>query len=221
MEKIIKRKENVLNKIKPSYPTKDKINFAEIDVTPMKIEVVAPAIVAIIIVACLLSKFLVVDRLIAYNKQAAEVASMESELQAAYDKIDSYSDMEEKYAHYTYSGMTPDEMALQDRVAVVELINKYILTKAEVGAWTITGNEVNIPITGVSFQEVGAIAAELEKDDMVDHCEVVAATTNDNGNVYNSSSSTITVVNGVGGATAQVTIYLNDVGEETTESEGE
>ena len=146
---------------------------------------------------------------------------MESELQAAYDKIDSYSDMEEKYAHYTYSGMTPDEMALQDRVAVVELINKYILTKAEVGAWTITGNEVNIPITGVSFQEVGAIAAELEKDDMVDHCEVVAAMTNDNGNVYNSSSSTITAVNGVGGATAQVTIYLNDVGEETTESEGE
>ena len=221
MEKVIRRKENVLNKIKPSYPTKDKINFAEIDVTPMKIEVVAPAIVVIIIVACLLSKFLVVDRLIAYNKQAAEVASMESELQAAYDKIDSYSDMEEKYAHYTYSGMTPDEMALQDRVAVVELINKYILTKAEVGAWTITGNEVNIPITGVSFQEVGAIAAELEKDDMVDHCEVVAATTNDNGNVYNSSSSSITVVNGVGGATAQVTIYLNDVGEETTESEGE
>ncbi len=221
MEKISRRKENVLNKIKPSYPTKDKINFAEIDVTPMKIEVMAPAIVAIIIVACLLSKFLVVDRLIAYNKQAAEVASMESELQAAYDKIDSYSDMEEKYAHYTYSGMTPDEMALQDRVAVVELINKYILTKAEVGAWTITGNEVNIPITGVSFQEVGAIAAELEKDDMVDHCEVVAATTNDNGNVYNSSSSTVTVVNGVGGATAQVTIYLNDVGEETTESEGE
>ncbi|MBQ4300634.1 MAG: hypothetical protein II765_03770 [Lachnospiraceae bacterium] len=221
MEKVIRRKENVLNKIKPSYPTKDKINFAEIDVTPMKIEVVAPAIVVIIIVACLLSKFLVVDRLIAYNKQAAEVASMESELQAAYDKIDSYSDMEEKYAHYTYSGMTPDEMALQDRVAVVELINKYILTKAEVGAWTITGNEVNIPITGVSFQEVGAIAAELEKDDMVDHCEVVAATTNDNGNVYNSSSSTITAVNGVGGATAQVTIYLNDVGEETTESEGE
>ncbi len=221
MEKVIRRKENVLNKIKPSYPTKDKINFAEIDVTPMKIEVVAPAIVVIIIVACLLSKFLVVDRLIAYNKQAAEVASMESELQAAYDKIDSYSDMEEKYAHYTYSGMTPDEMALQDRVAVVELINKYILTKAEVGAWTITGNEVNIPITGVSFQEVGAIAAELEKDDMVDHCEVVAAMTNDNGNVYNSSSSSITVVNGVGGATAQVTIYLNDVGEETTESEGE
>ena len=221
MEKISRRKENVLNKIKPSYPTKDKINFAEIDITPMKIEVMAPAIVAIIIVACLLSKFLVVDRLIAYNKQAAEVASMESELQAAYDKIDSYSDMEEKYAHYTYSGMTPDEMALQDRVAVVELINKYILTKAEVGAWTITGNEVNIPITGVSFQEVGAIAAELEKDDMVDHCEVVAATTNDNGTVYNSSSSTVTVVNGVGGATAQVTIYLNDVGEETTESEGE
>lgn len=221
MEKISRRKEDILNKIKPSYPTKDKINFAEIDITPMKIEVMAPAIVAIIIVACLLSKFLVVDRLIAYNKQAAEVASMESELQAAYDKIDSYSDMEEKYAHYTYSGMTPDEMALQDRVAVVELINKYILTKAEVGAWTITGNEVNIPITGVSFQEVGAIAAELEKDDMVDHCEVVAATTNDNGKVYNSSSSTVTVVNGLGGATAQVTIYLNDVGEETTESEGE
>ena len=220
-------KGKILKKV--SYPTKDKINFADVGVAPMKIEVLVPAIVLIIVCACLLSKFFVVDRLVAYNKLASEVSSLENRLDEANTKIESYGELEEEYSHYTYSGMTTEEMILQNRVDIVNLINKYILDKAEVGSWTISGNEVSIPITGVTFHEIGNIVAEIEEDSMVDHCEVIAASTNDNGIVYNSATSDISALSGTDGATAQVTIYLKDVeteddtsdstSENTTESE--
>ncbi|MCR5544998.1 MAG: hypothetical protein K6F30_00775 [Lachnospiraceae bacterium] len=201
---------------KVSYPTKDRINFAEVGTTPIKLEVVIPGIIVIVLCASLLSKFFVVDRLVAYNKLATEVNSLENRLSAAEETIASYGELEEEYSHYTYSGMTNDELVLQDRKAVVELINTYIISKANVGSWSITGNEVNIPITGVTFQEIGSIVAELEEDEMVDHCEVVAATTGDEGIVFDSETSDISSLSGTSNATAQVTIYLKDV-----ETEGE
>ena len=201
---------------KISYPTKDKINFADVGVAPMKLEVIVPGIVIIVVCAVLLSKFFVVDRLIAYNKLVSEVASLESRLDTANETIESYGELEKEYAHYTYSDMTEEELALQDRTEVVELINKYILNKANVGSWSISGNEVNIPITGVTFQEIGAIVADLEEDEMVEHCEVIAASTNDDGIVYDSSTSDITALSGTAGATAQVTIYLYDATDDST-----
>jgi hypothetical protein len=169
-----------------------------------------PGVILILLFAFLISKFFVVDRLVAFNELSSEVSSLQNRLDTANEQIASYSDVEEKYSHYTYSGMTYDELALQNRMDVVNLINKYILNRAQVGSWTITGNEVNIPITGVTFQEIGSIVAEIEEDELVDHCEVIAASTNDDGIVYNSIASDISALQGTAGATGQVTIYLKD-----------
>ncbi|MCR4673423.1 MAG: hypothetical protein K5675_00300 [Lachnospiraceae bacterium] len=206
-------------KKKISYPTKDKINFAEIGVAPMKLEVLIPGIVIIVVCASLLSKFFVVDRFVAYSKLSSEVSSLQSRLDDANEKISSYGELEEEYSHYTYSGMTEEELILQDRKEVVELINHYILDKANVGSWSISGNEVNIPITGVTFQEIGGIVADLEQDEMVDHCEVVAASTSDEGVVYDSTTSDISALSGTSGATAQVTIYLVDDEDESVSAD--
>ena len=76
--------------------TKGYINFAEIGVTPMKPEILIPGIAVIVLFAVLISKFFVVDRLVAYNRLASEVSSLEQRLEEANEKIDSYSDVEEK-----------------------------------------------------------------------------------------------------------------------------
>lgn len=216
---VTEKREKIKKKMgKGGYPTKDKINFAAIGVTPMKMEVMVPGIILIILFAFLISKFFVVDRLVAFNQLSSEVNSLQMRLDEANATIESYKDVEEKYAHYTYTGMTSEELALQNRMDVVGLINKYILNRAQVGSWTVSGNEVNIPITGVTFQEIGAIVAEIEEDDMVDHCEVIAASTNDDGVVYNSLTSDITALQGTAGATGQVTIYLKDATSDASES---
>ena len=219
---VTEKREKIRKKLgKGGYPTKDKINFATIGVTPMKMEVMVPGVILIILFAFLISKFFVVDRLVAFNQLSSEVNSLQMRLDEANATIESYKDVEEKYAHYTYSDMTQEELALQNRMDVVGLINKYILDRAQVGSWSVTGNEVSIPITGVTFQEIGQIVAQIEEDDMVDHCEVIAASTNDDGVVYNSLTSDITALQGTAGATGQVTIYLKDATSETSESEVE
>lgn len=219
---IKEKREGIKKRLGGTYPTKDKINFAEIGVTPMKPEILIPGMILVVLFAILISKFFVVDRLVAYNKLNSEVSALQVQLDEANETIESYRDVEEKYAHYTYSEMHGDELALQNRMDVVGLINKYILGRAQVGSWTITGNEVNIPITGVTFTEIGQIVAQIEEDDMVDHCEVIAASTNDEGIVYNSASSDISALTGTSGATGQVTIYLKDAtSNDASESEVE
>ncbi len=219
---VSEKKEKIKTRIHGAYPTKESINFAEIGVTPMKMEIIVPGIILIILFAVLISKFFVVDRLVAYNQLSSEVNSLQSRLDEANATIESYSEVAEKYAHYTYTGMTPDEVALQNRMDVVALIQKDILGRAEVGSWSVTGNEVSIPITGVTFTEIGSIVAQIEDEEIVDHCEVIAASTNDDGIVYNSMSSDISALSGTQGATAQVTIYLKDAtSQEASESEAQ
>ncbi len=219
---VSEKKEKIKKRLGGTYPTKDKINFAEIGVTPMKPEILIPGMILVVLFAVLISKFFVVDRLVAFNRLNSEVSSLQTQLEEAEETIASYSDVEEKYSHYTYSGMSAEELALQNRMDAVGLINKYILNRAQVGSWTITGNEVNIPITGVTFTEIGQIVAQIEEDEMVDHCEVIAASTNDDGIVYNSTSSDFTTLSGTAGATGQVTIYLKDAtSNDASESEVE
>ena len=191
-------------------PTKSQINFATVGITPMKLSVVIPGIVLIIIGASLLSKFFVVDRIMEVSQLQGEVASLQSQIDAEQAAIDEMGDIAIQYAHYTWSGMTEEERSLADRMEAVALIKKYVLKKARVGSYSISGNEISLPITGVTFNEVGNIVNNLESDPRVEHCEVVAAASDDSSITYVSDDVDMTMVGGDMEATAQVTIYLSD-----------
>ncbi len=208
-----KLKKNPFEK-KMVIPTKSQINFAMVGITPMKMSVVIPGIILIIIGASLLSKFFVVDRIMEVSQLQGEVASIQSQIDAEQAAIDEMGDIATQYAHYTWSGMTEEERSLADRMEAVDLIKKYVLKKARVGSYTISGNEISLPITGVTFNEVGHIVNKLESDPRVEHCEVVAAASEDSSITYNTEDVDTTIVGGDMEATAQVTIYLtNDTGE--------
>ena len=203
-------------------PTKTKINFAMVGITPMKLSVVIPGVILIILGAALLSKFFVVDRIIEVAELQAEVDSIQSQIDEEEAAIAEMGDIATQYAHYTWSGMTDVERALADRMDAVELIQKYVLKKAKVGSYTISGNEISLPITGVTFNEVGHIVNSLEADPKVDHCEVVAAASEDASISYNTQDMDTTMVGGDMEATAQVTIYMaeSDVASDTEPDTG-
>ena len=197
-------------------PTKTQINFATVGVTPMKVSVLLPGIVLIILGAAALSKFFVIDRIMEVSALQGEVAALQSQIDDEQAAIDAMGDIATEYAHYTWSGMTDEERTLADRMDAVKLIEDYVRSDAKVGSYTISGNEISLPITGVTFNEIGHIVNRLESDPLVEHCEVVAAASDDSSVIYNSESPDMTLVGGDMEATAQVTIYLNDVPEEET-----
>ena len=187
-------------------PTKRTINLAVVGEKPLNLLVAVPAILVILVAAGLLSKFAVVDRLTAVSRAQAEVASLQASLDAGYEAIEGYGDLVDEYAHYTLSGMTEEELQTVDRTEVISMLQRVVLQRAKVGSWTITGNRLDLPITGATLQQINMIVQQLEEEDLVDFCTVSTAATSDTDSRRQMISENTVV-------TAQVIVYLNPLAE--------
>ena len=187
---------------KGSIPVKRVINLAEVDKKTIDLRIAIPAILLVLAAAFLFSKFAVADRLIAVNRAEGEVAAAQRELDAAYQRLDSFGELTELYAHYTYSGFTYEELNRADRVDVLELIRSTVIPYAKISSWTITGNELTIFLSAESLQQINLIVQQLESKDMVDFCMVNTANTNDNTR-GNATKAEFSIVRG------RIIAYLN------------
>lgn len=191
---------------KPSarnLPVKRSINLATTGEKPIQAKTAIPAIVLIIVAAVLLSKFFVVDRLMDMYRAQSEVSSLQSQLADAYQQLNSFGSMTDEYAHYTYSGMTSEEMTRTDRGAVMDLLQRMVLPQAAMSSWYLTGNELTLNIARGSLQDINILAQELSEDPLVDFCTVTTAST------FTQQSETLPQ-----GVVGQVLIYLNSTAEE-------
>lgn len=195
-------------------PVKRSINLAVVNEKPINLRIAIPAIVLIIVAAVALGKFAVLDRLMEMNRVQGEVAALQAELDADYASLEGISDLSDRYAHYTYSGMTAEELQRTDRVKVLQLLQKVVIPQAEVSNWTVTGNLLTLNLNRSSLQEINLLVQELNAHELVDYCTVTTA-----------SAGQRTAESGAK-VSAQVLVYLvNNTGEEETaevpEAEGD
>lgn len=191
-------------------PVKRSINLAVVNEKPFNYRLAIPAIVLIILGAIALSKFAVMDRLIAMSQAQSEVASLQAELDAGYAALKDVNDLSDRYAHYTYSGMTQEELSRTDRVKVLQLLQKVIIPQAEVSNWTVSENLLTLNLNRSSLQDVNLLVQELNEHKLVDYCTVTTASL--------GSRST----ESGGKVNAQVLVYLvANTGEEETEAEAQ
>ena len=144
-------------------PTKRTINLASVTEEKMNIKVAVPAVI------------LMVDRLQAMADAEGEVASLRSQVDALYAEIGQYETLEADYAHYTYSGMTDEELALTHRADVIDMLNRTLRPEDSAGSWSISNNRLTIEVVGRSLQQINELARLLEADPMVDFCTVTNA----------------------------------------------
>ena len=71
-------------------PVKRSINLAMTDEKPVNLKVGIPAFILILVAAFAFGKFAVADRLLEVSRAEAEVAALRSELNAAYDRLNSF-----------------------------------------------------------------------------------------------------------------------------------
>ena len=193
-------------------PTKRYINLAMPKNKPIKLGLAIPAVVLILVAAGLFSKFLVIDRLAEVAAAQRQVAELQNRLDAGYEELADYDDLSILYAHYTFSGMTAEELQRTDRVEVLSLIERIILPQAGVTSWSLTGNELTVNMTGSTLQEINLIVQQLEADELVNFCTVTTAATNESRQTYNRVTDT-EVVDEYTVVTARVVAYLNAEGE--------
>ena len=158
-------------------PNKTSINFATIGVKRTRWWLVVLAAILIAAAAFAIGKFLVYDRLMEVYAAETEATRAHTELQECYGRIASYGELNDLYAHYTYSGMTKEELARVDRVDVLELLENVIFPRTEVFDWTLRGNTLTLKIEGKTLQEINETVQQLLAQDIVDYCEVNTAAT--------------------------------------------
>ena len=200
---------------KRSLPTKRSINLATTDENNIQPAVAIPAIVLIVLAAALLSKFAVIDRLAAVSRAEGEVSAMQSELDSKYAQLKDFGELTDEYAHYTYSGMTQEELNRTDRVAVLDLIQRVVLAKGWVSSWNVSSNILTLDITRGDLQEINLLVQELNEESMVDFCTVTTAATT-NTNASGTERVTRTLDSDVNG---QIVVYLKKVTGEEAETQ--
>lgn len=186
-----------------NLPVKRSINLATTGEKPIQVKLAVPAIVLIVLAAVLLSKFFVVDRLMDMYGAQSEVSNLQVQLDDAYRKLNSFGDMTDEYAHYTYTGMTNEELTRTDRGAVMDLLQRMVLPQAAMSSWSLSGNVLTLNIARGSLQDINILAQELNEDPLVNFCTVTTASTI---NIRDDLSAQ--------GVVGQVVVYLNSTAEE-------
>ena len=187
-----------------AHAPKKQINLALAGQKKKHYFVAIPAIGAIVVAAGVIGKVAVADRLV----KMSEAQSAASELQKQVDDItayiDSFGDLQETYAHYTYQGLNADELRYLNRPEVLQLMKNVIFPKVTVSSWSVSGNQLTLPVTGENLSDINSLVQELEQVPIVDYCNVMTAvtdssSTDENGNPVSSDT-----------VTGQIIVYLLD-----------
>ena len=108
------------------FPTKRSINLVRVDENKINVLKAIPGVLAVLLIAAVFSKFLVVDRLAAMSQASSRVSHLRANVDAATQAIQDFGEVEDTYAHYTYADMTQAEMDLVDRSLVLDLVKNLL-----------------------------------------------------------------------------------------------
>ena len=166
-------------------PTKTTINLVpkKEKYLSTKKGITTAAVGAVIVFA--LAFLLIVRPIISLAQANARVEDLTAKLDSVNSQITANAEKEDEYAHYTYEGLTKEEMNMVDRVQVMKLVQDALIKGGVAKAWTLSENMMTFDVTGASLSELNQIAAALEQEPIVERCVINTANkgSNDSANV--------------------------------------
>ena len=158
-------------------PRKRFINLATVNIRRINWIIAIPSMVLIVLCAMLAAKFAVVDRITLVQKEQQELTALEQTMREQEKRLESYDVLRHRFAHYTSSGMTEEELARVDRGSVMDLIQRVVLPHTRVTEWSLRENELTLSVHADSLQLVNDLTQHLLFEPMVEYCTVSNAYT--------------------------------------------
>lgn len=174
-------------------PTKRSINLARIDENKKSVGIALPAIILIVVLAAIFSKFFVYDRLQEMAAAEAEVMRLRSQVDEMNDALEQYADVEDIYAHYTKSAMTADELARVDRRLAIELMNEVMPEGKGARSWSVSENILTIELAESTLGAQNELAKKIEESPIVDSCTIKRADKDNTKDLNEKVRATFTV----------------------------
>ena len=175
-----------------SVANKQSMNLAVFEkkqVNPVRILV---TVLALVLVFVVVGKFGIVDR---YEKVDQARSAMQ-EQQDLYNALlianAEYNDVLLEFNKYSFGAMTDEERAVADRGEVLDLIEGYLVSAAQIENVSLTANELNVEMSGINLEKASSLMNNLMTDELVKNVTVSNANTkedesNSGENVVNNS----------------------------------
>lgn len=136
-----------------------------------------PGIVLIVLGALLFSKLAVVDRYAKLGRIQGETAALEAQIAAGMEELNGAGELTEQFYHYTWTGMTEEELSRESRVRITELVSYINGQGLAVNACVLSGNTLTLNVTGFSLEQISKVMADVRGQEIVDTASVSMAQT--------------------------------------------
>ena len=169
----------VVDQVTGGMPTKRTINLATVGEKRINWVLTIPGILLVLLLVAIFCNFAVVRRYDVLDRERWALNTLTMELMQARREEAELAYVEERYAHYTFSGMTEEEMARASRVDLMGMLWRQIMDKYDMDSWSVSGNRVTVSVYAKTLQEINLLAESLMHEEMVDYCTVTNAATYD------------------------------------------
>ncbi|MDY3109563.1 MAG: hypothetical protein SOW50_05545 [Lachnospiraceae bacterium] len=160
-----------------SVANKQSMNLAVFEkkqVNPVRILV---TVLVLVLVFVVVGKFGIVDR---YEKVDQARSAMQ-EQQDLYNALlianAEYNDVLLEFNKYSFGAMTDEERAVADRGEVLDLIEGYLVSAAQIENVSLTANELNVEMSGINLEKASSLMNNLMTDELVKNVTVSNANT--------------------------------------------
>lgn len=154
---------------KRKYPAKTKINLIE------KENRLKQNVIAIVVFACFMcvlavfTKFMVVDKINEVSQAEQRYNTAQEALDTLKAQNENYDRVAEEYSHYGNSMLNDDELSLQDRAKMMDVIDQKVKVDSGIQSIVISGNTATLTIEKTTLAEVSDVVAALEESDIVQY----------------------------------------------------
>lgn len=157
-------------------PTKRVLNLYVQDERENRVPTVLLYVLLGLVILLAIGKFEIADRLVRLRETEAELARVREQIVLTQLELRDYEDIRRDYVRYSDSHLTV-EAGLADRMAILDLLEKHLLSETAVIGIAVSGNEIDVSFADASLEEVSALAGALEAESMVYSVTVSTAST--------------------------------------------
>ena len=186
-----KEKKSSQKKLKGKLPTKQTLNLVYKDKDTGRRVFVIIAILLFILALASFGWFIVRMQLSKVAKARRKFESFQQELRDLQTVESRYEGIDEMYSHYGRSYMSTDEIALQNRMAILSTINNDISISQGLSQIQLSGNTATVKLMSLELKEVSSIVAKLEESPIVSYVGVDTASMDEQGNLARRSGSLV------------------------------
>lgn len=185
-----------IGKKKEVYPSKKSLNLYYQDDVSTRLSTIALDILFVVVVVLGLAKFLVVDVLAERNEAVAKLDAVQSQVELQLKEIADYDEVSGEYVRYSYKILV-DEQGLNDRLEVLDMLEKTVYKNSGITNVSIVGNVVSLNFSGLDLNETAQLIQEIQSYEMVSSVQVNNQTGNTNDGTY--SGNMVITLNQPGG----------------------